>query len=218
MKIAVISDTHGYHRKIKHMPKADVLVHCGDITNRGEIGILDDFANWMGELSYDHKIFISGNHDLALEREGIQKQELLKLFNECGLIYLQDSGIEINGVYFYGSPYTPLFHNWAWNLPRGGKELQNKWEQIPDQTNVLITHGPSYQMLDRAPRGVFDYEHVGCELLTNRIWELPKLKAHLYGHIHFDHGQIEEYGLKFVNGAICNEQYKPDNLPIVIDI
>lgn len=218
MKIISISDTHCYHRKIKNIPDGDVLVHAGDITARGEIGVLDDFAHWMKEFPHTHKIIIAGNHDLTLDRPGIIRDEILKMFEDCGIIYLQDSGVKIDGVEFYGSPFQPEYHNWGFNLPRKGKELAKKWEAIPETTNVLITHGPPHQILDKAPRGVFDYEHTGCEILADRIWELPKLKAHVFGHIHEDYGMQTELGVIFANSCICNGSYNPINLPLEFEI
>jgi hypothetical protein len=48
----------------------------------------------------------------------------------------------IEGVKIYGSPWLPSYHDWAFNLERGGEVLKQKWEQIPNGTDVLITHGP----------------------------------------------------------------------------
>jgi Icc-related predicted phosphoesterase len=215
LKIISISDTHCYHRKIK-IPDGDVLVHAGDITRRGEIAVIDDFAQWIQTLPHKSKILISGNHDFSLERENFQKDEILKRFQEAGIIYLQDSGIEIDGIYFYGSPATPIWHSrWAFNYFR---ENTTQWDHIPENTNVLITHGPPYQILDRAPRSVFDYEHTGCKILADKIWELPKLKAHIFGHIHEDYGTHEERGIKFINSAICTGNYQPTNLPQEFEI
>lgn len=218
MKIIAISDTHCYHRRIKAIPDGDILIHAGDITSCGEIGALDDFAHWMKELPHKHKVFIAGNHDMTLQRECVIRDELLKMFKDCGLIYLQDSTIVIDGISFYGSPWQPEYHSWSFNLPRKGKELTKKWDAIPDDTNVLITHGPPHMILDEAPRGVFDFENVGCEILANRIWELPKLKAHIFGHIHNSRGIRKELGVQFVNASICTEAYNPTNLPQEIEI
>lgn len=217
LKIVSISDTHGYHRRIKNIPDADVLIHAGDITGRGEIKVLNDFAMWMKELPHAHKLLIAGNHDLTLERDNAQKQEILKLFQECGITYLQDSGIEIDNIHFWGSPWQPLFHSWAFNLPRG-EALAEKWALIPDNTNVLITHGPPYQILDAAPRGVFDIEHTGCEALLERVLELTHLRAHVFGHIHNSYGKYEEFNVKFINSCICTESYYPNNLPQIFEI
>ncbi len=217
MKIIALSDTHTYHRQIKDIPDGDVLVHCGDITFRGEIAVLEDFAYWMKELPHKHKIFIAGNHDRSLERDDYKRGMLLELFDECGITYLQDSGIDIDGVKFWGAPWTPVFHNWSFNLPRG-RALEEKWALIPDDTNVLLTHGPPWQILDKAPRGVFDFEHTGCANLLERILELRQLQTHVFGHIHADSGSHTDAGVQFVNASICTEDYKPTNPSRIINI
>lgn len=221
LKIVAISDTHNKHRYIENVPDGDVIIHAGDITNQGEITVLDDFAAWFAALPHKHKIFIAGNHDRCLDRDNDQKQEILKMFKERGLIYLENSGVEIDGVHIWGSPCTPIWHGrWAFNLPRHSDELKAQWDLIPTNTNVLVTHGPPYQILDKAPRGVFglDYENTGCNLLSKRIQRLNQLKLHCFGHIHSDYGTAEVDGVFYVNAAICDDWKNPKNLPHVIEI
>jgi hypothetical protein len=65
----------------------------------------------------------------------------LKLLAEYPtVIYLNDSGVEIDGLKFWGSPVQPYFHNWAFN--RIGDDICKHWELIPLDTDILITHGP----------------------------------------------------------------------------
>jgi Icc-related predicted phosphoesterase len=219
MKLIAISDTHGKHKQIDRIPDGDVIIHAGDITNQGEIHVLDNFSEWFAALPHAHKIFISGNHDRCLDRDNDQKREILKMFAERGLIYLENSGVEIDGVYFHGNAHTPIWHSqWAFNLPRDSDELKAQWDMIPKNTNVLITHGPPYGILDRAQRGVFDYENTGCNLLSQRIRRLPNLKAHIFGHIHSDSGTAEEDGVFYVNAAICNDMHNPKNPPRTFEI
>ena len=59
MRILHLSDTHGIHHRIKDMPEADVIVHSGDISNNGTEDEVLDFLNWMIELPYPHKIFVT---------------------------------------------------------------------------------------------------------------------------------------------------------------
>jgi len=133
---------------------------------------------------------------------------------ECpGVHYLEDSGIEIDGVSFWGSPWQPEFNHWAFNLYRG-EQLAQKWALIPDDTDVLITHGPPLGILDFVPSG----EHVGCEDLKNRVDQMPSLKAHIFGHIHYSYGMVARNGKYFVNAANCSEEYEAVNVPIAIDI
>jgi len=209
MKIVCISDNHGRHKKIKNIPEGDVLVHAGDVTSSGKIEMLDNFNKWLGELPHKHKIIIAGNHDWCFARE----HRLIAREMISNATYLEDSEIIIDGVKFYGSPWQPEFCDWAFNLPRG-ESLAKVWNRIPDDTNVLITHGPPYGILDLN----LDDEPCGCEDLLNKIMSLSKLKCHIFGHIHEGYGIKEELGVKFINASSCNFEYQPINKPIVIDI
>jgi Icc-related predicted phosphoesterase len=215
MKIVAISDTHSHHRKLI-IPEADVLVHAGDITWRGELPIVEDFANWLKELPIKHKIVIFGNHELGF-RAGYKREPAIKLLQDAGIIYLEDSGINIEGVQFWGSPWQPWFHDWEFNLQRG-KDIAAMWAKIPDNTNVLITHGPPYLIMDEAPRGVFDHENVGCKDLLDRLGNLTELKYHVFGHIHHGYGTKQMGPCTFVNASSCTEKYNPENPPIVVEI
>lgn len=196
------------------VPDGDVLVCCGDITHRGELSILNDFCQWMKELPHRRKIVVFGNHD-KFEREP-NFSIARRMITDVGAIHLHDSEAIIDGVKFYGSPFTPVFYDWAWLLPRGNA-IAEKWAIIPDDVSVLVTHGPPAGINDLPDIGPFS-QHVGCQELFERILELSQLKVHLHGHIHGGYGVTEDFGVKFVNAAICTERYIPDNSPIVIDI
>lgn len=208
-KICCISDTHNRHFDIK-LPDGDILVHAGDATGRGTLPEIIAFSDWMKEQPYKHKIFCAGNHDFYCEK---YSQTTKELFERKGIHYLQDSAVIIDGVKFYGSPNTPRFFDWAFNVDRG-EPLKKVWSKIPHDTNVLITHGPPYGIMDKTVGG----ENVGCEELRKRIESLPNLKLHVFGHIHCGYGQEEINGVKFVNAAICTESYYASNLPVLIDL
>lgn len=226
MRIIALSDTHSSHKTISNLPEGDVLVHAGDISNTGEAGVLENFARWMKELPHKHKVCIFGNHELTMERSKDQCDYVLKMFEECGIAHLHDSGTEIEGVHFYGSPFTPFFYNWAFNLPRGGKALRAKWRAIPDKTNVLITHGPPYGILDEVPMDILgdgedgSVENTGCRLLAERVQELPNLKLHIFGHIHTAYGRQELGKTTFINAAMCDPVRRKGltHAPQIIDI
>lgn len=135
MRIISISDTHGLHEDLD-IPDGDVLVHAGDMTSHGRLAQIEDFNKWISSFPHKNKIVISGNHDWGFQKQSKQARELL-----ASCIYLQDENVEIEGVKFYGSPWQPEFFNWAFNLPRG-KELKSIWGNIPDETDLLITHNP----------------------------------------------------------------------------
>lgn len=213
LKIVCISDTHSYHRKI-NVPKGDVLISAGDITWRGEVDILEDFAMWMAGQPHKYKISILGNHDKFEYRN---QDVPPKIFQKYGINFLHNSGIDIDGIYFWGSPVSPFFHNWAWNVHRG-KDIAKVWSQIPDNTNILITHGPAYGKLDRVEK-VYAHDNVGCKDLLLRIKELKSLKASIAGHLHLQGGNMLEInGVKYVNAACCDEAYNPIQPPVVFEI
>ena len=207
MKIVAVSDTHTFEKDIV-IPDGDVLIHAGDATIAGTYDEVKTFANWLHSQPHKHKIFVAGNHDWLFQREPSIARSLF-----VGVAhYLQDSSVEIEGVKFYGSPWQPEFCNWAFNLPRG-LPLAKKWDLIPRDTDVLITHGPPYSVLDQShPKG----EELGCgELLNAVVWVRPQV--HVFGHIHGGYGTHKD-GTLFVNASICDEAYHPVNAPIVFEV
>lgn len=197
MKIVALSDTHGRHEQI-NVPGGDVLVHAGDFCGYGTLEEVEAFNDYLGTLPHAHKIVVAGNHDWPFEREPEQAQKLL-----TNAIYLQDSGIVIDGVRFYGSPWQPEFFDWAFNLPRGSA-LAEKWAQIPGDTDVLITHGPPLGVLDRTMAGL----SVGCEDLAKALSQRIKPKLHIFGHIHEGYGLMDKQGTAYVNACCCDERYQ----------
>jgi len=217
MKIIFISDTHTLHSQmLNEIPEGDVLVHCGDVSGRGVGSEIQDFLAWFSSLPHKNKIFIAGNHDFGFQYRDHVLQKTLESLKERNIHYLEDSGIEIEGVKFWGSPWTPPFYNWAFMLNED--EIKEKWEMIPRDTNVLITHGPPLGILDLV---VYGQENVGCPALMEEIVKLKDLKVHAFGHIHEEYGTamgLGENGPIFINASTCTLRYKPWNKPIVIEI
>jgi len=216
MKIVAISDTHFSHSQLT-VPDGDVLVHAGDCLGRGNIAELNHFNDWLGKLSHQHKIVIAGNHDFVFERNPQIAEQVM-----TNATYLRDSWVEIDDVVFYGSPWQPVFLNWAFNLPRNGPELEKKWSQIPSNTNILITHGPPYGILDvpAPPIPEKDRSSKGCEKLTEAIDDNQIMKPfiHIFGHIHGGYGHLEKDDVKYYNASVVNERYLVVNKPWVIEI
>ena len=210
MKLVCISDTHGKHESVT-VPDGDVLVHAGDSTNMGYEFEIERFLRWYGAMPHEHKILIAGNHDWCFENNPTLYANMCA--SHC-VIYLQDQATIIDGVKFYGSPWQPEFCGWAFNLERG-PALAGCWAEIPDDTQVLITHGPRWGALDLLYHG----ERVGCADLAKRI-ETLTLKAHVFGHVHCCYGRVKDElrGTELINASICNEAYEPVNAPIVIEI
>lgn len=207
MRIAFISDSHGLHKNLE-LPDGDMIVFAGDMSGRGTLDEIQPFLNWFSELNYEYKIITSGNHDFLFEKEPV----LAKSIIPENIIYLEDSGIEISGLKIWGSPITPWFHNWAFNKQRGS-EIKKHWDRIPDDIDILITHGPPYGILDKTVSG----KNVGCIDLLNRVNEL-KPKIHVFGHIHEDYGVVKQNETTFINASVLNYKYEISNDPILIDV
>lgn len=207
IKITAVSDTHKDYRKLK-LTSGDIFIHAGDIDCYRYDVELVDFNKWLGKLDFKYKIVIGGNHDGYLENLGINTiQE--KLTNG---IYLENSSVTIEGIKFYGSPITPRFLNWSFMANRG-EDIDRYWDCIPEDTDVLITHGPPYGILDRTlnANGTIG-DIVGCFELRKRINEI-KPKYHIFGHIHFDYGTLKYDNTTFYNVSVMNEQYELVNKP-----
>ena len=200
MKLVCISDTHFRHLQMEPIPDGDVLIHAGDSLGHGQPYELEEFLEWFSELPHHDKILISGNHDWIFER---QPGWAAKKCDDYGVIYLNDSGIDIEGVKFWGSPVQPEFCNWAFNRMRG-PDIDRHWQLIPEDTDVLITHGPPFEILDDTymTRGP-----VGCGDLRKHVFERVRPKVHIFGHIHEGHGMVEEDGITFINAAQINDYY-----------
>ena len=197
MKILHLSDTHGCHRRLRGMPDADVLIHSGDFTMNGSEPEAIDFMNWFCDLSYPHKIFICGNHEDCLYGAKIDGLD-------PNVYYLCNTGVEIAGIKFYG---VPMFTGDC-VTDRQSRNYAN----IPHDTDILITHSPAYGILD-----FDDNINYGSEEILDKISTLH-LKAHLFGHIHAQHGVREQNGIIFSNGAIMTADYSNLNTPNVLSI
>lgn len=215
-KLCIISDTHGSHLGLT-LPDADILIHCGDFSARGTYQDALQFVNWFGAQPHKHKIFIAGNHDLYFEQGNpADIDQFLKMLPPS-VHYLQDSGIELEGIKFWGSPVQPRFFNWAFNRDRG-EEIKKHWDLIPTGTDVLITHGPARFRMDEArPSGYSATEHAGCLDLLYAIKRVQP-KIHAFGHIHYSYGMCYTENVHFFNASICNENYFPGNKPFLVTL
>lgn len=175
MKILHLSDTHGLHHQIKDLPEADVIIHSGDISHNGDENEVLDFLNWYIDLPYRHKVFVTGNHDLCLwDAEGIEDLP-------DNLFFLQDRGVEIDGVKFFGLGYD------------------HSEQLIPDDTDIVVTHEPPVMILDHSAG-----THWGNAPLRNRIF-VVKPRYHLFGHAHESYGTIKQDGIVFSNASLLDD-------------
>lgn len=230
MKIICISDTHLAE---PDLPPGDILVHAGDFTFKGRPYEITQQLLWLSNNrhKYNHIVCIPGNHDFGFETNyGQYKQEAANK----GITFLNDEEVILDGIKFYGSPITPFFHNWAFN--RHPEDIEPHWLMIPDDTQVLITHGLPNGILDGVPtynktmigydhhyrpmytKALAHIDHVGCPDLLKRVKELTQLKLHVGGHIHESYGQEQHFGVQFVNASIMDADYRPINRPIEVEI
>lgn len=211
MKIVCISDTHNQLDKVvESIPNGDVLLHAGDMTFMGEENEIKKFNSDIGRLPHGIKIAIAGNHDWLFERDNRLARSLCTNF-----VYLEDEEYILpNGLKVYGSPWQPEFCNWAFNLSRITGELTEKWAKIPEDTDILITHGPPHGILDMSRSG----EQCGCQELRERIRGLKKLKLHVFGHIQCNTGKYYDGRVHYFNASTCDEQYRPVNPAMVIEL
>lgn len=226
MRITVISDTHTKHKQLNgDLPGGDLLIHAGDFMNSGYNPIeATNFFEWLEEINnYDHKVFIAGNHDRWMENAPDVAKGILTGYKTID--YLEDDWLivgdadphdaNVKTAKIYGSPWQPEFYNWAFNLPRAGKELKEKWNAIPTDTDILITHGPAQGYVDTSGPP-YNEPNLGCELLIERIKEI-KPKIHVCGHIHGGYGYRFDGHTHFFNASILNEQYAYVNKPVTFD-
>jgi Icc-related predicted phosphoesterase len=216
-RLTFLSDTHTKHDKLNgFLPGGDILLHSGDLTSRGYIGEIENFMKWYDKIdNYDHKVFIAGNHDFGFQEDNQKLRGLLTGYKNID--YLQDELFMFgedydNMIKIWGSPWQPEFHNWAFNLPRGEK-IKEKWDMIPLNTDILITHGPPFGKLDYVP---YNNVNVGCEELLLKVQEI-KPKIHCFGHIHEGFGYVFDGHTHYINAAVLNGRYEFRNKPLTID-
>jgi len=228
MLIDCISDLHG---SFPELPGGDLLIIAGDLTSNDTTMAWKNLFDWVEKQNYRKIVYIAGNHDGFLQQccNSSESMDLWREFQDDDLKpndrieYLCDSSIEFEGLKIYGSPWTPEFGNWHFMLPRG-EALRRKWDLIPLDTDILITHGPPWGILDKTVQfPSSNLDHCGCSDLKEAVKRI-KPKLHVFGHIHFSYGEdADQWGLdgpitKYVNASHMNEEYEPVNPPIRIEL
>ena len=211
LRFVCLSDTHGKHEGVSLPEDVDVLLHTGDITMWGLRKEIQNFNEWIGTLSCRHKIVIAGNHDAGLER--LKNKGLIQtMLSNC--TYLEDEEITIGGYKIYGSPWVPQFGSSAFAKSR--KSLKHTCDEIPSDTDILITHGPPLGILDHCESGA----RAGCMYLLDAVINRVKPKFHIFGHIHEARGFTESKlsGTKFINASNCTIHYRPSNEPVIFEV
>jgi Icc-related predicted phosphoesterase len=227
VRIVATSDLHG---TLPEVPPCDVLIVAGDICPVSmphdpatQHGWLDtNFRAWLMEeatVKAPHVIGIAGNHDFVFEAKEHPR--------DLPWTYLQDSGCEIGGLKFWGTPRVPKLRRWAFygldSGPGGQGEahispLSYHFDKIPDDTDVLITHGPAKGVGDHVPEGVGGAgpggEHCGAKALREAVLRVrPRL--HVWGHIHEGHGRyLTSAGTEGANVALLDGSYAAVHKPL----
>lgn len=206
MKIFALSDTHTLHEawnKRFKLPKADTFIYAGDMASSGNPYEIQFFLDWFGKLDYKNKIIIAGNHDKGFDNQ--DRFFVLDMVPE-GVHYLENSEVIIDGIKFWGSPITPRFFNWAFMRERG-TEIKNVWDGIPEDTNVLITHGPPFGILDYT---LHEHINAGCKDLLMAVHRV-KPAYMIFGHIHEAYGTKIINDTTFMNVSALNQHYQVTN-------
>lgn len=212
IKLTFISDTHSKHHLIskEQLGEGDIIFHSGDFTKMGYNEEIKSFLEWFSSLDYTYKVFIAGNHELGLEKNRLILPEE---YTNKGVIYLQDEEIILEGLKIYGTPWQPEFGGWEFNLPRNSKELKQKWNNIPLDVDILLTHSPIYGFLDTSREGI----HCGCEMLYERVSKI-KPWIHAWGHIHEAYGQKTVGNREILNSSILDRNYQVAHSPIRMEV
>jgi predicted phosphohydrolase len=187
--IVAISDTHQLHREMD-VPYGDILLFAGDLTmfSRSTAAI-HDFNTWLGGLPHPHKYLVYGNHELFFEVNPARRKVL------TNATVLHNESAEVMGMHIWGSPITPLFGgSFGLSNPVDRVKLYNT---IPAETDILITHGPPFGILDCA-HGTSN--HQGDRELLEAVQRI-KPRLHVFGHIHGARGMEVTEDTLFVNAA-----------------
>ncbi|XP_066944972.1 metallophosphoesterase MPPED2-like isoform X1 [Macrobrachium rosenbergii] len=215
VRFVCMSDTHTKTTELKYpVPPGDVFLHAGDFTRKGTVEEAEVFNEWLGTLPHRYKIVIAGNHELLLDKDASAVTKVASpdevLTNATA--YLQGSGTSVFDIRIYGCPWTPIYHVMAFNLSRGSP-LRRKWESIPNDVDILMTHGPPLGRCDLSLKN----KRSGCVDLLKTVQSRVKPKYHIFGHIHEGHGISYDGTTTYINAATCNVKYKPVNRAIVFD-
>lgn len=208
MKVLTLSDTCGYHNDMPVYENIDLLIYAGNCTNYHDLNVnqaeFASFFKWLYKYNAKYKVIIAGNHD-AWARNPSNLEKL----KDYGIIYLEHNSVEIEGLKIFGSPYTPVYYNWF--FMRNKDELKALWKKIPNDTDIVITHGPPKGILDLVYNKEDCLTQVGDEDLLNKVLEIQP-KYHIFGNIH-NHLSIINQGMKFykditfINASCINDAF-----------
>ena len=230
IRFVIASDTHEAEGWEDNIPEGDVFIHAGDFTMLGGFKETKDFVSKLEKLPHKFKVVIAGNHELTFDTEKFKlKRQIIEerfrflrkvddvkvkdvVAKNPNIIYLENTSTVICGYKIYGSPYSPHFYDWGFNVRR--EKIGTVWDLIPLDTEILITHGPPIGFGDLTEEN----EHMGCVDLLKTIREKVKPKLHVFGHIHNDYGMWKDENTIYANAAICDISYNAMRKGIVVDL
>jgi len=227
IKITCISDTHTKTNDLI-LPEGDILIHCGDFTRIGRKKEIMQFNEFMKNQKFKHKMVIAGNHDLVFDSDNydylvniykdkykkgelVTYEEARNLLKDC--IYLENSGIRLMNINFWGYPVSscPVYGAFNYDSESNESKIKGFLDKVPNDIDIFISHGPPQGILDK----IYDGKNVGCKVLRDYILNKIKPKFHVFGHIHESNGITNEFindkEIKFINAAVCNIKYQPTN-------
>lgn len=215
-KICCVSDLHG---NLPEIPDCDLLCIAGDIVpmwaqNDCHISatwLNTNFKNWLEEIKRKKidVVGVAGNHDFIFEK----RTDLIPY--NLQWTYLQDNSVTKHGLKIWGTPWQPYFHGWAFNAYE--KELEQKWDLIPPDVDIIIVHGSPYMHGDNTyeiKNGDFEEVNVGSPSLLRKIQEV-KPKLVVCGHIHSGYGVYQTGDTTIINCCLVDEKYRPVHYPVV---
>lgn len=210
MRLVAISDTHNKQADLD-VPEGDLFVHAGDLTVHGSLEELAIALDWIGRLPHPYKVVIAGNHDRAFQRQ----PEAARALIPAGVTYLEGSGAELAGLNVWGGPWTARYHRTLWAFELTLDQRAACWAAIPADTELLVTHIPAAGILDASDR----HQRAGCPALLERLPQLPRLRAHVAGHLHDGRGHALRGGVHHMNVAAMGRGYRERLLgPLVLDL
>lgn len=203
VEIAILGDTHELHREVI-VPPATILIHTGDFTmfSRSAEAIAD-FNIWLGELPHRHKLVILGNHEVTWQRDPSMRRRI------TNARLLLNEKVSIEGLRIWGAAPTPLY-----GIPFGHSALRQQRQfcrDIPDDIDVLVTHGPPLGILDASDGS----QHGGHPDLLKAVRRITP-RIHAFGHIHPAYGIHESGETTFVNASLLDSHGGIGHPPIVL--
>ena len=225
MRITTLSDTHGRHLELDdtYFPGGDLIIHAGDFLKFGTYKLeFRSFCTWL-ELfhNYEKRLFIAGNHDIYVSEEPDLIKHMLKQ-NYRLVNYLQDEeyvyGKSANEIVkIYGSPYSPTMEgDHVFVEDRDSEMIRRKWNEIPEDTDILVTHSPPYGVLDHLISFDEDLGNIGCRFLAERVKQV-KPKIHIFGHCHGEEPYHFDGETHYINAAIMDDKHFWHRNPITFD-